>query len=662
MTVSTQTYKNTYSGDGSDTTFDFSFPVLDETHILVQIKTSAGVITDKTITTHYTVSGTGNTSGATDYTSGTITFISAPSATETVIIKRNVPFTQSTDYVENDPFPAETHEDALDKLTMLEQQQQEELDRAIKIDSAVSGFTGTLPDPSTYADKYLKYNSAGSAVEAVALATAATNSQGISHTSSFTGSVARNVRDRLDDIPSAKDFGATGDGTTNDRDYINAADTAGDFIVPSGTYLIGSNLTISNNIIFLPGAVLKPDTGVTLTINGTISAGDYQIFDLSSSTSIAFGTQRESLITWFGAVADNGTTDNSTAIQSCIDAMGNGGDVVIPDRPINTYYGLDVGLTVNYHEVTIRGSRMVARLKSPTNDITLISQTGTKFGLQLINLALSCAASSGSAAVLSLNGSFLFKLERVYIDDAVGHGFTFQGICTEGLISYCRFENGVDTGSGFNIGSSCRLLTFIACESTAGLIGFNDAGDHSNKFIGCHAWDNAQHGFSIGSEGGSAVSCSSFNNSQNPVTTYSGISLTGEGASAIACHTYDDQGTATQLYGTRFNKVSQTTLGIYGTGNDTALISNAATLDIASAATIAVNLNAKYANITGTTNITSITATYAGHIVTLKFADILTFTDGSNLKLAGNFTTSADDMITLVCDGTNWYEMARSAN
>ncbi len=67
--------------------------------------------------------------------------------------------------------------------------------------------------------------------------------------------------------------------------------------------------------------------------------------------------------------------------------------------------------------------------------------------------------------------------------------------------------------------------------------------------------------------------------------------------------------------------------------------------------------------ITGTTNITSIVALgHAGKTVRLIFAGILTFTDGNNLKLAGNFVTTADDTITLVCDGTNWYETGRSVN
>lgn len=85
---------------------------------------------------------------------------------------------------------------------------------------------------------------------------------------------------------------------------------------------------------------------------------------------------------------------------------------------------------------------------------------------------------------------------------------------------------------------------------------------------------------------------------------------------------------------------------------------------VASAATITLPQGAEIVNVTGTTTVTSVTAwaTDIGRQVVLKFAGILTFTDGSNLKLAGDFVTSADDTITLACDGTNWHEVARSAN
>lgn len=66
--------------------------------------------------------------------------------------------------------------------------------------------------------------------------------------------------------------------------------------------------------------------------------------------------------------------------------------------------------------------------------------------------------------------------------------------------------------------------------------------------------------------------------------------------------------------------------------------------------------------VTGTTEIKKITATTAGTRVTLVFEGVVKVVDGENLKLAGNFETTADDTLTLVCDGTNWFEEARAVN
>ena len=129
MTVSSSNDKNTYVGDGVDLTFPFTFQITDEDDILVQIKDANGTITTKTIATDYTVSGTGNDTGKTNYLSGDVTFLVAPLATETIILIRSMDFLQQVDYQENAPFPAETHEDALDKLTMMCQQLKEENER-----------------------------------------------------------------------------------------------------------------------------------------------------------------------------------------------------------------------------------------------------------------------------------------------------------------------------------------------------------------------------------------------------------------------------------------------------------------------------------------------------------------------------------------------------
>lgn len=53
----------------------------------------------------------------------------------------------------------------------------------------------------------------------------------------------------------------------------------------------------------------------------------------------------------------------------------------------------------------------------------------------------------------------------------------------------------------------------------------------------------------------------------------------------------------------------------------------------------------------------------AGRRVTFIAQGVGTWTDGGNLKLAGDFVTTADDAITLVTpDGVTWYEASRSVN
>ena len=84
---------------------------------------------------------------------------------------------------------------------------------------------------------------------------------------------------------------------------------------------------------------------------------------------------------------------------------------------------------------------------------------------------------------------------------------------------------------------------------------------------------------------------------------------------------------------------------------------------IASASTLTVPTAYDAVFVSGTTNITTISAQgHSGHRVTLIFSDVLTVTDGLNLIINGNFVTTANDALTLVCNGTNWYEVSRSAN
>jgi hypothetical protein len=84
-----------------------------------------------------------------------------------------------------------------------------------------------------------------------------------------------------------------------------------------------------------------------------------------------------------------------------------------------------------------------------------------------------------------------------------------------------------------------------------------------------------------------------------------------------------------------------------------------ALLSLGSAATLTLRDGVDFYNITGTTTITSITASWPGRFVILKFAGAATISDGNNLKLGTTLSpASADDVISLLCDGTNWYQVA----
>lgn len=135
MTVESNASRDSYNCNGSQTEFPYTFRILDESHLKVLLRDSDGNETVLTLTTHYTVDGVGEDEG------GNVTTVATYASGYTLIILRNVPVEQLTDYVENDPFAADSHEDALDKATMILQQLKEEQGRCFKVplSSPISG-------------------------------------------------------------------------------------------------------------------------------------------------------------------------------------------------------------------------------------------------------------------------------------------------------------------------------------------------------------------------------------------------------------------------------------------------------------------------------------------------------------------------------------------
>ncbi len=116
MTVSTQVSRNEYTGNGATTQYDFTFRILDKSHLLVQTMDTSENIVTLTLGTDYTVTGVNR------YNGGKVVLTSALPAGYKISIERSTPVTQEASIRNQGGFFPEIHEDALDKLTMLVQQ------------------------------------------------------------------------------------------------------------------------------------------------------------------------------------------------------------------------------------------------------------------------------------------------------------------------------------------------------------------------------------------------------------------------------------------------------------------------------------------------------------------------------------------------------------
>ena len=163
MTISTTTSRISYNGNGVTTVFAFPYRFLANADLVVVEVSSTGVETVKTITTDYTLTGAGDDAG------GSVTMLVAPASGTRLVIYRDTEVVQETDYITGDAFPAESHERALDRLTMILQEKTPGAagaTRAIQIPIGDPGtVVTTLPPSIARLDKFLVFDEATGSVE-----------------------------------------------------------------------------------------------------------------------------------------------------------------------------------------------------------------------------------------------------------------------------------------------------------------------------------------------------------------------------------------------------------------------------------------------------------------------------------------------------------------
>ena len=403
MTVSSTTTKNSYSGNASTTVFAYGFKIFDDDDITVIIRTdSTGAETTKTKTTHYTVSNVGNSSG------GNVTFTSGntPASGETVVLIRNTARTQLTDYTPNDPFPADSHEDALDKLTLITQELEENIGRSLKVSQtnviATSEFTA---DATARANKILGFDSSGNLVvtegkvDAVTSSVSAVSAGGTptaaaTYTAS-SGALALAFGLVTGNTGATGNTGSTGAAGSNAGLALTFSTSTSD-ADPGGGKLAFNNGTISSaNTIFIDD---NDDNGVDIstfvqswddasnaTARGIIlvtkegTASTYAMFKVTGAVTNASGYSKVAVT----HVVSNGTFSNTDGITVQFSYSGNDGAGSLTNVAGDTSPELGGDLDVLARDIVSTSNRSIDL--APHGTGTVVVRGNTNSGTIVLN-------------------------------------------------------------------------------------------------------------------------------------------------------------------------------------------------------------------------------------------------------------------------------------
>ena len=377
MTVSSSTNKVSYSGNGSLTTFAYSFKIFDQGDLTVILRAADGTETTQTITTHYTVSGVGSASG------GNVVFGTAPASGVTVVIIREQPLTQGLDLVANDPFPAESLEEALDKVVFMTQKHEEELSRAIKA-SRTNTLTGSefTISASDRANKVFSFDASGNLAVTQELGTFKGN---------WATSTTYVARDIVKDTSTNNIFIVNADHTSSGAQPLttNANSAKYDLIVDAAS----ATTSATNAAASATTATTKASEAATSATTATTKASEAATSAASAAASYDSFDDR-----YLGAKSSDPSTDNDgdALITGALYFNTSDGEFKVwngsafititvaasNQTNINTVAGISANVT------TVAGiASNVTTVAGISSDVTTVANDGTDIGTVATDLS-----------------------------------------------------------------------------------------------------------------------------------------------------------------------------------------------------------------------------------------------------------------------------------
>ncbi len=236
--------------NGSQTVFQYPFPIFHDGDLAVYFNGARQ-------TSGFTVQNAGDTDG------GTVTFTSAPTGGTIITLERRVPLERTADFLEGGDFSAFAINTELDYLVAALQQVKRDQSPMLRYSDHETPANNILPARTLRANKALGFDGSGNPI-AISLDGASTPTD---FTASGTGAVTRTSSDKFQDFISIKDYGAVGDGLTDDTVAIQNALAANDMVyVPPGTYLVTATIAVGNRKTLMGAgqkSVIKTSSAIT---------------------------------------------------------------------------------------------------------------------------------------------------------------------------------------------------------------------------------------------------------------------------------------------------------------------------------------------------------------------------------------------------------------
>lgn len=599
-----------FNGNGVQTAFPFEFKVFSDEDLLVVQTDADGVKTTLVLDSDYSVALNADQDAD---PGGTVTATVAPPTGETLTITSDLDFTQTMDLTNGGGFYPQVVENAIDRAVMLIKQVNSKVLRSLQLGvSTPDGVDVTLPAP--VANHILGWDADGASLANYAPDTSTSTAE---------------LENRLGSTASA----SVGGGLVG---WLRSISYTGNTVGRWLKWLFTRSVDVTSYATGGTGTSADPwtgwDTAITWAARTSYVFGDgYYAYATSPNfalTWLELRTTKATVLqhtgTGYALLLDGGAAGDGVYFISIkgggkleSNSGATGGMYVravhhwdfdlafrnIPGNCIETHWSVHCRAKINKAGALSDG-QTVASAVGAYFDRRGVGETTTAWHIE----------NPRFYGCTSVGMDFVYSADMVVMNGAVEQAPL--GIRVSGTAGACyRINlNGIDLEGNtkdMEYGGSGGVISGINSTTRTDVV----SGARGNVFLG-GMYNNFE--WKAGAIGNLAT----------------GITVAQDGG------TYTAGGTDNVIENA-YNSTSGATFG-------------QASATIASAATITIPRGVRVALITGTTNITAITAR-DNSVVTLVFASGLTLGGANVIVPGGTVATSNNDTITLACLGSNWF-------